>query len=103
MATQISDATFDSLVLKSELPVLLDFWAPWCGYCRRIAPVLDQMAEQYDGQLVVGKVDIDEQPELEAQFGVEIIPTLYLFRDGKDSEPIVNPGSKAQIVAWAGL
>ncbi len=100
---ELTKENFESVVLQSELPVLVDFWAPWCGYCRRIAPVLDQLAKQYDGKLVVGKVNIDEQPELEERFGVEIIPTLFLFRNGETGEPIVNPGSKAQIEAWAGL
>ena len=99
----ITKENFAQLVEGAETPVLVDFWAPWCSYCRRIAPVVDQLAQQYDGQLVVGKVNVDEQPELEERFQVEIIPTLLLFRDGKAGEPQVNPGSKAQIVYWAGL
>lgn len=101
-AMNMNREQFEQLI-RGEEPVLVDFWAPWCGYCRRISPVLDQLAQQYDGQLVVGKINVDEQSELETQFGVEIIPTLYLFRNGVASEPIVNPGSKAQIVEWAGL
>ncbi|WP_297208980.1 thioredoxin [uncultured Flavonifractor sp.] len=99
----LTKENFDSVVLQSQVPVLVDFWAPWCGYCRRISPVLDQLSQQYDGRLAVCKVNIDQQPELEERFGVEVIPTLYLFRNGQAGEPIVNPGSKAQIVAWAGL
>lgn len=99
----ITKENFAELVERAEKPVLVDFWAPWCVYCRRIAPVVDQIAQQYDGQLVVGKVNIDEQPELEERFQVDTIPTLLLFRDGKAGEPLIAPGSKAQIVDWAGL
>ena len=99
----ITKENFAELVERAEKPVLVDFWAPWCVYCRRIGPVVDQIAQQYDGQLVVGKVNIDEQPELEERFQVDTIPTLLLFWDGQAGEPLIAPGSKAQIVDWAGL
>ena len=99
----ITKENFEEVVLHSDKPVLVDFWAPWCGYCRRIATVLDQVAQQFDGKLVVGKINIDEEPELEEQFEVEVIPTLFLFKNGETGEPIVNPGSKAQLIDWMGL
>ena len=100
---KLTGANFEQEVMQADQPVLVDFWAPWCVYCRRIGPAVDQIAQQYDGQLVVGKVNIDEQPELEERFQVDTIPTLLLFRDGKAGEPLIAPGSKAQIVDWAGL
>lgn len=99
----ITKENFDELVLRAEGPVLVDFWAPWCVYCRRIAPALDQLAEQYGERVTVGKINVDEQPELAQRFAVETIPTLLLFRNGQVSEPLIAPGSKAQIVDWAGL
>lgn len=99
----ITKENFEILVLKAEKPVLVDFWAPWCVYCRRINPAIDQLAEQYAEKLTVGKINIDEEPELAERFQVDTIPTLLLFRDGQAGEPLVAPGSKAQIVEWAEL
>ena len=82
-AIVITKENFEEQVLRAEKPVLVDFWAPWCTYCRRIAPAVDQVAGQYGEQMVVGKVNVDEQPELAERFGVETIPTLLVFRNGQ--------------------
>lgn len=79
----ISDDTFEAEVLQSELPVLLDFWAPWCGPCKMIAPVLDQLAQELDGRVKIVKMNVDENREIPAQFGVRSIPTLVVFKNGQ--------------------
>ena len=89
--------TFRDALAQSEKPVLVDFWAPWCTYCRRIAPAFDKIAQQYADSLIVGKVNIDEEPALAQQEQIEVIPTLVLYRGGQAVASIVAPESKAMI------
>jgi|TARA_B100001059_G_C17494803_1_gene408144 thioredoxin 1 len=83
MALEITDANFDELVLKSSKPVLVDFWAEWCGPCRMLGPIVQELSSDYDGKAIIGKVDVDSNQKYAAQFGVRNIPTVLIFKDGE--------------------
>ena len=87
---EISQSDFEQEVLKADVPVLVDFWAPWCGPCVSIAPALEKLAEQYEGKARIAKVNVDENPELAAQFGVRSIPYLVMFKNGEASQSVVG-------------
>lgn len=95
---QVSDANFESEVLKSTVPVLIDFWAPWCGPCRAIAPIVDQLADEYAGKLKIVKMNVDDNPRTPANYGVRGIPNLILFKDGQVQQQIVGAVPKAHLV-----
>ena len=95
----ITAENFEREVLHSEVPVLVDFWATWCGPCRMIAPAVAKIAEKYEGQIKVGKIDVDTQPQLAAQFGIVSIPTVKVFRDGKVTGSLVGLRSQAELEA----
>ncbi len=94
---QLSDESFESDVIKAEGPVLVDFWAEWCGPCKMIAPILDEIAEEYEGKLTIGKLNIDNNSATPPKFGIRGIPTLLLFKDGAVAATKVGALSKSQL------
>ncbi|MBF0266745.1 MAG: thioredoxin TrxA [Gammaproteobacteria bacterium] len=98
--TYLTDDSFDAEVLQSELPVLVDFWAEWCGPCKMIAPILDEIAGEYDGKLKVTKINIDENSNTPPKFGIRGIPTLMLFKAGQVEATKVGAVSKSQLNAF---
>ena len=98
MATQVTEATFDEVVLKSDKPVLVDFWAEWCGPCRMIGPIVEEIGEEYTGKAVVVKVDVDNNPGISGKYGIRNIPTILFFKNGEIADKQVGAVPKSALV-----
>ena len=99
MEVILNDANFEQEILKSDLPCLVDFWAPWCGPCRMVGPIVEEIAKEYQGKLKVGKVNVDEAPKVASQYEIMSIPTLAVFKNGERVNAVVGAVPKEQIIS----
>ncbi len=99
MATQVNDSNFETLVLKSDKPVLVDFWAEWCGPCRAISPIIEELSKEYEGKAVIVKVNTDENPITPTNYGIRSIPTLLFFKNGQVVDKLIGAVPKSNIKA----
>jgi len=97
MAIQVTDSNFEAEVLQCDLPVLVDFWAPWCGPCRALGPVIEELAGEYAGQVKIAKMNVDENPNTPSKYGIRAIPTLILFKGGEVLDQVTGAVSKSSI------